>query len=192
MNRRNKKINQVFEGFRRGITTGMDLPQNFLSLMGPQQRKKAPHNLDGGGGDGGGGGGGGGRGGEEDGRAKKWPKIPTPPDHRSDMTKPKPDQWSSPTSVANPLAKFFSNNEVGKANKERWDGILFKHHIKDRGTGDFGQTTLCRDFHVAGFCPLGNACQRNHRSRTGFLSGRDKDMRERAANMDALAIATFQ
>ena len=37
MNRRDEKIHQVFEGFRRGITTGMDLPQNFLSLMGPQQ-----------------------------------------------------------------------------------------------------------------------------------------------------------
>lgn len=83
LNWRDERIHKLFEDLRLGQTSGMDLPQHFLLLMGSQQQKKTPRIPDGVGGCGGGGGGGN----KKDDRANKKLKISTPNEKRRDKTK---------------------------------------------------------------------------------------------------------
>ena len=189
MHRRDERIHRLFDGLRYDDTSQMNLPQHFSSLLRAKQQKKTPRDQEGGGGGDGGGGGGGG---EEKGCVKKKIKRDTPNDKKADMTKPKPDEWSPPESVADPLAKFFGNNAVGKTNKERWDKIRFKHHSKVRGSDRFEQTALCRNYHVMGSCSAGFGCKQNHRSCRTMLCTHSHEIEAKVADMDAVAISIFQ
>ena len=179
---------KMFDGLRHDDTSQMNLPHHFSSLLRAKQQKRTTRDHEGGGGDDGGGGEGGG---EEKGRAKKKIKRDTP-NEKKNMMKPKPDEWSPPESVADPLARFFPNNAVGKANKDRWDKIRFRHHAKVRGTDRFEQTPLCRNFHVVGSCAAGFGCKQNHRSRKAMLRNHSHEIEALVADMDALAFGIYQ
>ena len=72
------------------------------------------------------------------------------------------------------MATYFPDTSDGNVNKTRFANIKFKHHRKEQNQ-DFGQSSLCLPYQVAGCCPFGMYCKNNHRSRAGLLRSHKDD-----------------
>ena len=155
---RDKKITEIFADLERGRTYNLRLPDQFLTMLESNQSKRGR----GGGGGGGGGDGGGGGGGDP------YPPRKKPKGKRTDQSRPSRDFWSGPETDEDPVATYFSVGK-GKDCRDRWMKIKFKHHCKQQGKDQFGQSPLCLQFHVNGFCEKGFQCEFNHRRRAKLL-----------------------
>ena len=83
----------------------------------------------------------------------------------SSAKKGKRDEWCAPSDVGNPLERFFSDWESGKANRARIAAIKVRHHRKHKNKTDWSNTRLCLRFAVGLKCSNGRTCNMNHRSR---------------------------
>ena len=72
------------------------------------------------------------------------------------------------------MATYFPNTSEGNVNKKRFANIKFKHHNRNQNQ-DWGQSSLCLPYQVAGFCPFGIYCKDNHRFRAGLLRSHKDD-----------------
>ena len=72
------------------------------------------------------------------------------------------DDWCAPSNVENPLQRFFSSSESGKANTARIAAIKIRHHRKIKT--DWTNTKLCIKFAIGMKCSLGRLCNLNHQS----------------------------
>ena len=87
------------------------------------------------------------------------------PQGESLLKKGKRDEWCVPSDVGNPLERFFSDSESGKANRARIAAIKVLHHRKHKNKTDWSNTRLCLRFAVGLKCSNGRTCNKNHRSR---------------------------
>ena len=118
-------------------------------------------------------------------------------DVSKNMRKPRPDAWSAPPGVTNPMATYFPDTEAGNVNKARVSKIKLRHHAMTPGSHEFTQSPICLPFHFEGFCPLGKRCTLNHRSQSAIMKSKpgtwvDEGVKRKVKQLDDLFVAVLR
>ena len=186
--KRDELIEDIFDGLKRGNTGCLKLPPTVLALVhSKNQHQQQQRSV---------------------GRRQVGGLLPPPPPKRHKtnndtggedrtMKKPRPDAWSAPQGVSNPIATYFPDTEAGNVNRARFAKIKLKHHAQIAGSHDFSQSSICLPFQLEGFCPLGRHCTENHRSRTAIMRSKsdswvDAAVKKKVTQLDALFVAVLR